>query len=82
MVRDSDLTRGGEHTTQGTDNVLWNCAPQTCIILLTSVTPINSIKRKKSFSLKNPQFILINISFYSLITFCPQISYPMGTGHC
>ena len=28
------------------DDVLWNGAPETCIILLTSVTPINSIKRK------------------------------------
>ena len=26
--------------------MLWNCVPETCIILLTSVTPINSIKRK------------------------------------
>ena len=46
MVRDRDLTWGGEHTIQCTDDVLQNCAPETCIILLTSVTPINSIKRK------------------------------------
>ena len=41
MVR--DLTWGGEHTIQYTDDVLWNCAPEACVILLTSVTPINSI---------------------------------------
>ena len=41
---DGDLTWGGEHTIQCTDDVLWNCAPETCVILLTSVTPINSIK--------------------------------------
>ena len=42
-----DLTWGGEHTVQCTDGVLWSCAPETCIILLTSVTPINLIKRQK-----------------------------------
>ena len=39
-----DLTLGGKHTIQCTDDVLWNCALE---ILLTNVTPINSIKRKK-----------------------------------
>ena len=38
---------GYEHTIQCTDDVLWNCALETCIKLLTSVTAINSIKRKK-----------------------------------
>ena len=28
-------------------DVLWDCAPETCIILVTGVTPIYSIKRKK-----------------------------------
>ena len=41
---EGDLTLGGEHTTQYTDDVLWKCTPETCIILLTNVTPINSIK--------------------------------------
>ena len=41
MVMDRDLTWSGEHTIQCTDDVLWNCAPETCIILLTIVTPIN-----------------------------------------
>ena len=35
------------NTVQCTDDVLWNCASETCIILLNSVTPINSIKREK-----------------------------------
>ena len=34
------------HST-ATDDVLWSHVPETCIILLTSVTSINSIKRKK-----------------------------------
>ena len=39
------LDLGGEHTIQCTDDVLWKCAPESCLILLTSVTPINSIKK-------------------------------------
>ena len=38
---------GGKHTIECADDVLWNCAPETCIILLTNVTSISSIKRKK-----------------------------------
>ena len=37
---EGDLTWGGEHTIQ------YICAPETDIILLTNVTPINSIKYK------------------------------------
>lgn len=29
-----------------TDDELWNCIPETCILLLTSVTPINFNKKK------------------------------------
>ena len=39
---------GGEHTLQCTDDVLCDCAPEICIIVLTRVTPINAIKREKS----------------------------------
>ena len=42
-----DLAWGGERTMQCTDNVSGNCTPETGIILLTRITPINSIKRKK-----------------------------------
>ena len=34
-----DLTRRTHRTC--TDDVLYNCAPETCVILLTSVTPKN-----------------------------------------
>ena len=44
---DRDFTRGDEHTMQCIHNMLYNCAPEICILLLTGVTPINSIKRKK-----------------------------------
>ena len=46
MVMGGDLTWGGEHSIQCTGDILWNCALKTCIILLTSVTPINLIRRK------------------------------------
>ena len=38
---EEDLTQGGEHTIQYTDDVLQDCTPETYIILLTNVTPIN-----------------------------------------
>ena len=41
MVMDGDCTWGGEHTTQCTDDVLWDCAPEAYVILLINVTPLN-----------------------------------------
>ena len=46
MVMDGDLTWGGEHTIQCTDDILYHCTPKTYIILLTNVTRIKSIKIK------------------------------------
>ena len=43
MVMEGDLTWGGEHTTQHTDDVLQNWTPETYIILLTIVDPVNPI---------------------------------------
>ena len=37
-----DLTWGGEPTVQYTDDVLWDCAPETYIIILINSIPINS----------------------------------------
>ena len=53
MVMGGDLV--GEPTIQRTDAVLQNCVPETCILLLTSVTPINAIKRRQ----KIRSFILL-----------------------
>ena len=47
---DGDMTWGGEHTTQCTDEVLWNYVPETWIILLTN--KFNE-KRKNSFLTKH-----------------------------
>ena len=46
MVMEGDLSWGGEHTVQCTNDVSYNCTPETYIILLTNVTPINSKKCK------------------------------------
>ena len=45
MVMEGDLTWGGEHTVQYTDDVLQTYIPET-LILLTNVTTISSIKKK------------------------------------
>ena len=49
---EGDLTWAGEHTIQYTDDVLQNCTPGTCIILLANVSPINPIKIFFNFFLK------------------------------
>ena len=41
---EGNLTWGGEHIIQYTDYVLQSCTPVNYIILLTNVTPVNSIK--------------------------------------
>ena len=48
MVMEGDLTWGGEHTVQYTDDVLQSCTPETYASLLTNVTPKIQLKRKKS----------------------------------
>ena len=44
---EGDLTWGGKHTGQYTEGVLQNCTPETCIILLTNVIPIDSINKNQ-----------------------------------
>ena len=46
MGMERDLTLGGEHTMQCADDVLLSCTLETCMVLLTNVTPINSIKKR------------------------------------
>ena len=41
---EGDLTWGGEHTVQYTDDVLQNYTRETYKILITYVMPVNSIK--------------------------------------
>ena len=42
-----DLTWGSAHTPHSAQVVCVGGAPETCVISLTSVAPINAIKRKK-----------------------------------
>ena len=46
MVIEGDLTWGGEHTTQYTNDVLQSCTPKTYIILLTNVIPKKLNKKR------------------------------------
>ena len=58
MVMEGDLTWGGEHTLQCTHDILYNCAPETYIMLFTNVTPIIQLKvfsKEKLFP--TPRFI-------------------------
>ena len=41
MVTGGDLALGGEHNMPSTDDASKNCTLETCIIVLTSVTPIS-----------------------------------------
>ena len=43
MVMEGDLTWGGEYTIQYADDIVQNCIPETYIMSLVNVTPINSI---------------------------------------
>ena len=44
---EGDLTQGGEHTMQYTDDALQTCALEIYTVLLTNVTSINLIKLKR-----------------------------------
>ena len=57
MVTEGDLTVGGEYTIQYADDILWNCAPDSYIILLTTVTPINSLKINTKQTNKKKRYV-------------------------
>ena len=48
MVKKGDLTWVGKHTIRCTVDVLWKCIPETYVILLTNVGPINSMKKERT----------------------------------
>ena len=45
MVMEGDLTWDGEHTTHGGCIIEFNANPESYLISITNVTPINSIKK-------------------------------------
>ena len=48
-----DLFGGGEWTIPYAEDVLYSYTLETCMVLLTNVTLINSIKNKSGLELKN-----------------------------
>lgn len=42
MLTEGDVTLCGNHTTQYTNDISYNCTHETYVILLTGVTPINN----------------------------------------
>lgn len=55
MVTEGDLTSGGERATRHTDDVFWDCTPDTDVILLTSVAPINVTNKRHSNKTQSEQ---------------------------
>ena len=60
-----DMTWGGKHTIHYTDDVLQNRTPETYVILLTNVTPINSIQIEKEI-VCIPTLPVQDATYYSL----------------
>ena len=46
FLRKTRTTKKPKHTVQYTDDVVQNCTPETYRVLVTNVTPINSIKKE------------------------------------
>ena len=46
----SRLDSGGGHTIQYTGGLLQDCMPETYVILLTNVTPINSVLQNAGYN--------------------------------
>ena len=55
MVMEGDLTWGSECIIKCTDEVLQNCTPETYVMLLTNITPINSVKILLRIKTQPPQ---------------------------
>ena len=51
---------------QYTDDEMWNHIPETCIILLANVTPIDSITNKKEMSASDKSFSNLDV-YYTLL---------------
>ena len=47
MGMERDFTLGDGGTMLCADDVLLSCTLETCMVLLTNITPINSTKKKK-----------------------------------
>ena len=71
---DGDLTWDAEPTIQGTEDVLQNHAPETCIILLPRVTPINSTTKKNDLIMELKK-LRICFRFYQFCELCVGVIF-------
>ena len=67
-----------EHPMQYTDTVLQNCAPETYIILLTTVTPVNLIqyiflKRSKGLQGSEPVLLAVGLRCHFAMGTAPLV---------
>ena len=63
---EGDLMWGGEPTIQYVHDVLQNYMPENCVILLTNVTPVSSIKIKINNTCYRATFFLMILFFASI----------------
>ena len=61
MVAGRDLTLAGELPMQFAGDGLDSCTVETCVVLLTSVTPINAMKKKFDILKNNKAGIPVKI---------------------
>ena len=59
MMMEGDQTSDGECTMQCADDALQNCTLETCLILLTNVTP-NKFNKNKLTKIKNHPFLRVS----------------------
>ena len=62
------LDFGAEHTIPYTDDMLYNCTPETHVILFTNVTPINLILKKDTVLLKSGIFMIFLNFIFPILT--------------
>ena len=62
-----DLPWGGEHTVQCTDDVLWNCAPETCIMSVNQCHHDKFNAKEKIVIKKKHLFLNIEVLLNNLI---------------
>ena len=65
----------GEHTTQYTGDISYNCTSEIYMILLTNVTPINSIRIQKLYRFQVHNSINTS-SIYNIVCSPPQVKSP------
>ena len=79
MLVERDLTSGGEHMMRYADNMLQSCTPETCMLLLINVTPINSIKTSFMNFICNEGTLFLKIFLSLIILIILDAEVPLST---